>query len=157
MYEDDENEDDMVDINGEFVEGNGLTEDEEDVVNKFLSAGYSENRTLADIIMDKIKEKDYEKIYNENEEMSTSTLPPKVIEVYTAVGKLLQHYTSGKLPKALKMLPNLKNWEVSFNYKTLNKIYFIMTIYYNINISKCKTNILYEILIYILIIILIYK
>jgi hypothetical protein len=35
-------------------------------------------------------------------------LPPKVIEVYTAVGKLLKHYKSGKLPRALKMMPHLK-------------------------------------------------
>lgn len=39
------------------------------------------------------------------------SIPPKVAEVYTAVGKLLHHYTSGKLPKALKMLPHLRNWE----------------------------------------------
>lgn len=40
-----------------------------------------------------------------------ASIPPKVAEVYTAVGKLLHHYTSGKLPKALKMLPHLRNWE----------------------------------------------
>jgi hypothetical protein len=27
------------------------------------------------------------------------------------VGKMLKTYKSGKLPKALKMLPHLKNWE----------------------------------------------
>lgn len=27
------------------------------------------------------------------------------------VGKMLHTYKSGKLPKALKMLPHLKNWE----------------------------------------------
>ena len=42
---------------------------------------------------------------------SSNYIPPKVAEVYTAVGKMLHLYKSGKLPKALKMLPHLKNWE----------------------------------------------
>lgn len=44
-------------------------------------------------------------------ELQGQSLPPKVIEVYSALGKMLKHYKSGKLPKALKMLPHLKNWE----------------------------------------------
>merc|ERR1719498_1346296 len=38
-------------------------------------------------------------------------LPPKVLEVYTSVGKLLSTYRSGKLPKAFKIVPRLANWE----------------------------------------------
>jgi len=38
-------------------------------------------------------------------------LPPKVIEVYQGVGKLLRTYRSGKLPKAFKIVPRLANWE----------------------------------------------
>ena len=38
-------------------------------------------------------------------------LPPKVIEVYEGVGKLLKTYRSGKLPKAFKIVPRLSNWE----------------------------------------------
>lgn len=37
-------------------------------------------------------------------------LPPKVIEVYTQVGALLNRYRSGKLPRAFKIIPTLKNW-----------------------------------------------
>lgn len=32
-------------------------------------------------------------------------------QVYTDIGKLLAHYTSGKLPKAFKVVPSLHNWE----------------------------------------------
>lgn len=32
-------------------------------------------------------------------------------QVYTDIGKLLAHYTSGKLPKAFKVIPSLHNWE----------------------------------------------
>lgn len=35
----------------------------------------------------------------------------KVIEVYRGVGQLMSRYTSGKVPKAFKVIPNLKNWE----------------------------------------------
>ena len=38
-------------------------------------------------------------------------LPPKVMEVYKGVGKLLKSYKSGKLPKAFKIMPRLANWE----------------------------------------------
>jgi essential nuclear protein 1 len=38
-------------------------------------------------------------------------LPPKVIEVYTRVGELLSRYRSGKLPKAFKIIPTLRNWQ----------------------------------------------
>ena len=31
--------------------------------------------------------------------------------MYTDIGKLLTHYTSGKLPKAFKVIPSLHNWE----------------------------------------------
>jgi len=38
-------------------------------------------------------------------------LDPKIVEVYTKVGKFLSHYTSGKVPKAFKLVPNLRAWE----------------------------------------------
>lgn len=37
-------------------------------------------------------------------------LPPKVIQVYTQIGALLSRYRSGKLPRAFKIVPTLKNW-----------------------------------------------
>jgi essential nuclear protein 1 len=43
--------------------------------------------------------------------VKVDSLPPKVIEVYTDIGELLKRYRSGKLPKAVKVLPHLKYWE----------------------------------------------
>jgi essential nuclear protein 1 len=40
-----------------------------------------------------------------------SEIHPKVVEVYGKVGLVLSRYTSGKLPKAFKLIPNLNNWE----------------------------------------------
>ena len=129
--EEEENGDseELIEFQGDYVGGAGLSEAEEAVVSRFLMAGRTETRTLADIIMDKIREKEEgagEEDHDgpegapgtgggggdddDNGTQSTS-IPPKVIEVYTAVGTMLKHYKSGKLPKALKMLPHLKNWE----------------------------------------------
>lgn len=73
-------------------------------------------RNLSDIVMAKIEEKEAmahagsgkEKL--DGQEMGME-LPPKVVQVYTEIGKLLTHYTSGKLPKAFKVIPSLHNWE----------------------------------------------
>ncbi|CAM9920248.1 unnamed protein product [Sphacelaria rigidula] len=35
----------------------------------------------------------------------------QVVEVYSAIGKMLKTYTAGKLPKAFKIIPSLTNWE----------------------------------------------
>lgn len=38
-------------------------------------------------------------------------LPPKVIEVYEKVGMILSRWKSGPLPKPIKILPSIPNWE----------------------------------------------
>jgi len=37
-------------------------------------------------------------------------LDAKILDVYSKVGQMLARYRSGKLPKALKVLPKIKNW-----------------------------------------------
>ena len=41
----------------------------------------------------------------------TSSMDPKVTEVYTNIGKLLKSFRSGKVPKAFKIIPGLEHWE----------------------------------------------
>lgn len=109
-----EDRENMVEFEGDYVSGAGLSADEEAVVERFLHAGRAETRTLADIIMEKIKEKEEDAMLAaETSSVAPEqlTIPPKVMEVYNSVGKMLAHYKAGKLPKALKMLPHLKNWE----------------------------------------------
>lgn len=102
---------DLVGFEGDYVEGTNLSEAEEALVTKFLHAGRAETRTLADIIMSKIREKEEQPVDDSASVTEQSGLPPKVQQVYAAVGKMLAHYKAGKLPKALKMLPHLRNWE----------------------------------------------
>ncbi|KAL3803846.1 hypothetical protein HJC23_004008 [Cyclotella cryptica] len=101
----------------------GLTAEEEALLSSMMGSQRGGNmgneepqrKTLADIIMAKIEEK--ETMANmagaeeEEHDMGGVELPPKVIQVYTDIGKLLTHYTSGKLPKAFKVIPSLHNWE----------------------------------------------
>ncbi|ETW04993.1 hypothetical protein H310_04060 [Aphanomyces invadans] len=121
--DDDGGFDDMVDDDVEelvrlqdgYVEDVEICEEDEQVLANFL-IGAPERRNLADIIMSKIHEKEARDQGDEGETMSHTgasgqTFDPKIIEVYTGVGKILQRYTSGKLPKAFKIIPSLSYWE----------------------------------------------
>jgi essential nuclear protein 1 len=82
--------------------------------------GATERKTINDLILEKIQEKEaeqaalndpeYQKKLQQQQQHSPK-LPPKVIQVYTEIGKILKHYSNGKLPKAFKIIPSLSNWE----------------------------------------------
>lgn len=90
-----------------------LSPEEEVVVASMMANRGEERRTLADIILDKIQEKEAEKRgeFPDEEEQMGIALPEKVVQVYTDIGKILSRYTAGKLPKAFKVIPSLSNWE----------------------------------------------
>lgn len=92
----------------------GLSKEDEALVASMMNNPASERRTLADMILEKIAEKEAEKrgeLMSNDNEPGPPPLPPKVVEVYTEIGKILSRYTSGKLPKAFKVIPSLSNWE----------------------------------------------
>ena len=78
-----------------------------------------QSRNLADMIMEKIKEKEdgaqssgaiAGSHSNANDEGSEEKIDNRVARVYTAIGTVLKRYTSGKIPKAFKLLANVKKW-----------------------------------------------
>mmetsp|Transcript_285 Transcript_285/g.700 ORF Transcript_285/g.700 Transcript_285/m.700 type:complete len:488 (+) Transcript_285:123-1586(+) len=93
----------------------GLSAEDEAIVAAMNrnSGDLGERKTLADIIMEKIAEKEGENDagMEGHDEDELPPLPPKVVEVYTDIGKILSRYTAGKLPKAFKVIPSLSNWE----------------------------------------------
>uniref|UniRef100_A0A7S0NVA8 Bystin n=1 Tax=Calcidiscus leptoporus TaxID=127549 RepID=A0A7S0NVA8_9EUKA len=95
----------------EAVEELELSEQDQRALELFMGGGAP--RTLQDIIMQKIAEhtEGGGEHTRTGEDMPMPALPPKVIEVYKGVGKLLKTYKSGKLPKAFKIVPRLSNWE----------------------------------------------
>jgi len=116
----DEDDDDMEIIHKDgyvTVEGPGLTAEQEAMVSKLMGgSGLEQRQTLADIILAKIEEKQNTLESAQKQEQSPDLvqamdLPPKVVQVYTDIGRILSSYTSGKLPKAFKIIPSLSNWE----------------------------------------------
>lgn len=83
--------------------------------------GPEQRPSLADIILAKISEHEARAAaagssggrgaLADGGQQQAQALPPKVIEVYTQVGLLLSRYKSGRLPKAFKIIPTLRNWE----------------------------------------------
>ncbi|CAM9749597.1 unnamed protein product, partial [Discosporangium mesarthrocarpum] len=98
----------------DYTQGIGMSEAEEKLVANFMSSAPVQRRTLADIIMEKIREKEEGEALaagGEGQQEAEPVFPPKVVEVYGAIGKLLKNYTSGKLPKAFNIIPSLTSWE----------------------------------------------
>lgn len=90
-------------------------EDEKALAMFMPSTNKNQGKNLADIIMAAIREKesgaDMDMGDSAADQDIRSRLDPSVVEVYTGVGKYFLHYTSGKIPKAFKIVPTLKNWE----------------------------------------------
>ncbi|TXG73097.1 hypothetical protein EZV62_001676 [Acer yangbiense] len=85
-----------------------IDEDDERLLETFLSKDAGPQQTLADLIIKKIKENDAN--------LSSETRPlPKLdesfIKLYKGVGEFLSKYTAGKMPKAFKHIPSTQMWE----------------------------------------------
>jgi len=82
--------------------------EEELAMKVFMSENNQTKKTISDLIMEKIKEKE---IQMKNPQAIESRLDSKIITVYTQVAQILSRYSSGRLPKAAKIIPVLSNWE----------------------------------------------
>jgi len=109
-----DNEDDIITHDNGYVrltEG-ALSQEDEAIVAKMMQSNVASRQTLAEIILSKVEEKEAqqrgESMFGGDDGID---FPPKVVEVYTDIGKILSRYTSGKLPKAFKVIPSLSNWE----------------------------------------------
>ncbi|KAL6760987.1 Bystin-domain-containing protein [Haematococcus lacustris] len=103
---------DFVDLGEEEVSA-----EDERALAAFMAPGAEGYRqsSLGDLVLAKLREQQKDRglsmLPEEGEEMVPKGLDQKVVEVYRAVGKLLSRFTVGKVPKAFKIVPNLKNWE----------------------------------------------
>lgn len=85
-------------------------QDEADLA-RFMAPKGAARVSLADLVMGKIKEKETELASQASEAAPYSELNPRVVQLFTGVGKILSTYRTGKLPKALKIIPTLRNWD----------------------------------------------
>eukprot|EP00798_Chlamydomonas_sp_ICE-L_P021238 gene21238-28154_t len=94
-----------------------IAPEDEKALEAFMAPGAKDFKqlSLGDLILSKLREKQEEAgmqpLPEAGEEPLPEGLDDKVVEVYRGVGKLLSRYSSGKVPKAFKIIPNLKNWE----------------------------------------------
>ena len=120
VFEDeDEEDDDEEDEENVFAE---IDEADERAIAAFsrknaVAGGSADQprKTLGDIILEKLAEHNARKEQDLDLEQAktahTHTLNPQVIEVYTSVGQLMTRYKAGKVPKAFKIIPALRDWE----------------------------------------------
>ncbi|XP_064425337.1 bystin isoform X1 [Latimeria chalumnae] len=87
--------------------------EDEEAIEMFMNKNAPLRRTLADIVMEKITEKqtEVESMMSQVSGRPMPQLDPRVLEVYKGVKEVLSKYRSGKLPKAFKIIPALSNWE----------------------------------------------
>ena len=105
-----------------------LDEEDEQALNAFMNPFGGQQRSLADMILEKIHDKEAEEqgaaleMLEDDEderqkkaaileEFAPESIDEKVLQVYRKVGDLLKRYTTGKFPKAFKIIPALSNWE----------------------------------------------
>lgn len=107
-------DDDKPDITGqEFFDDMQITEDDERALKMFQNESGTKTRKLADLIMDKISEKQTE-LHTQLSDAGTlkmEEVDPRVKEMYEGVRDVMKRYRSGKVPKAFKIIPKLRNWE----------------------------------------------
>uniref|UniRef100_A0A8D0AZ15 Bystin n=1 Tax=Salvator merianae TaxID=96440 RepID=A0A8D0AZ15_SALMN len=98
---------------GDYCEDVTVNPEDEKAIEMFMNKNPPLRRTLADIIMEKITEKqtEVETVMSEISGRPMPQLDPRILEVYKGVREVLSKYRSGKLPKAFKIIPALSNWE----------------------------------------------
>ena len=120
--DDDEFSSDLVRRDGDFINVDVDAADEAALA-QFMPKQTSQRQTLGDIIAEKIREREEAEsaaasgggFQNGDDarggvQYSEGT-SDKVLEVYSRVGALLTRYRAGKVPKAFKIIPALRNWE----------------------------------------------
>lgn len=92
-----------------FYENIEINEDDEKALEKFMSSNPGPRRTLGDILAEKLTE--VKTHFTDDGSVKMQDLDPRVQQMYQGVRDVLRKYRSGKLPKAFKIIPNLRNWE----------------------------------------------
>eukprot|EP00823_Brevimastigomonas_motovehiculus_P002891 TRINITY_DN1715_c0_g1_i1.p1 TRINITY_DN1715_c0_g1~~TRINITY_DN1715_c0_g1_i1.p1 ORF type:complete len:445 (-),score=171.04 TRINITY_DN1715_c0_g1_i1:294-1628(-) len=120
VADDDEEEDDETALyeaeQDEALDEIQLTAEDEEALSMFMPQQKMGRRTLADYINEAIEAKAAtdaaaKKGNGEEAPKVDTKLDPKLVNVYSQVAKFMQHYSSGKIPLAFKIIPTLKNWE----------------------------------------------
>ncbi|KAK7489195.1 hypothetical protein BaRGS_00019573, partial [Batillaria attramentaria] len=90
-----------------------VDEADEKAIEAFMSKTPKVNRTLADIINEKLTEKktEIQTVMSDDASVQLQDLDERLVRIFQGVGEVLRKYRSGKLPKAFKTLPASDKWE----------------------------------------------
>lgn len=121
---DSDSDDDVEDEKTYYEQFNSveIDEDDERVLSSFMRVESSTRQTLADVVLQKLREQEaieeqlsntplQTAAFSEDPRSSSGGIHPKVVSVYKKVATIMSRYRSGKLPKAFNIIPALKNWE----------------------------------------------
>uniref|UniRef100_A0A182QQI9 Bystin n=1 Tax=Anopheles farauti TaxID=69004 RepID=A0A182QQI9_9DIPT len=112
--ESDLEEHDEPDVDGEHLYDDiKISEEDERAIEMFQNKDGTKTRTLADIILEKMTEKQTEiqTQFSDNASLKMDQIDPSIREMYKGVRDVLKRYRNGKVPKAFKLIPKLRNWE----------------------------------------------
>ncbi|XP_012259393.2 bystin [Athalia rosae] len=100
-------------LGNDYFENVEINEEDERALEMFMNRDKAPMRTLADIIMEKLTEKktEIQTQFSDAGSLQMQELDPRVRQMFEGVRDVLAKYRSGKLPKAFKIVPNLRNWE----------------------------------------------
>uniref|UniRef100_A0A7G3AD46 Putative cell adhesion complex protein bystin n=1 Tax=Lutzomyia longipalpis TaxID=7200 RepID=A0A7G3AD46_LUTLO len=114
---DDEDDDDVGNMpevtESDFFEDIKVNDEDEKAIEMFQNKSGPKTKTLSEIIMEKIAEKQGElhTQLSDAGSLKIEELDPRVREMYEGVRDVMKKYRSGKVPKAFKVIPKLRNWE----------------------------------------------
>ncbi|KAJ3654012.1 hypothetical protein Zmor_013227 [Zophobas morio] len=92
-----------------FYENIEINEEDDKALQKFMSNNPAPRRTLGDILAERLTE--VKTHFTEDGSVKMQEVDPRVEQMYQGVRDVLRKYRSGKLPKAFKIIPSLRNWE----------------------------------------------
>uniref|UniRef100_A0A1L8E3L3 Putative cell adhesion complex protein bystin n=1 Tax=Nyssomyia neivai TaxID=330878 RepID=A0A1L8E3L3_9DIPT len=114
---DDEGDDDVANqpevSEHDFFDDIKVDEEDEKAIEMFQNKSGPKTKSLSEIIMEKIAQKQGElhSQLSDAGSLKIEELDPRVREMYEGVKDVMKKYRSGKVPKAFKVIPKLRNWE----------------------------------------------
>lgn len=97
----------------DFFDDVKVSEEDEKAIEMFQHKSGPKTKSLSEIIMEKIAEKQNElhTQLSDAGSLKIEEIDPRVKEMYEGVRDVMKKYRSGKVPKAFKVIPKLRNWE----------------------------------------------
>ncbi|ESQ33671.1 hypothetical protein EUTSA_v10007604mg [Eutrema salsugineum] len=109
--QEEDNIDDIDEFDGKFDDDTyqeDINEEDEKLFESFFVKDAPRQRTLADIIIKKIKDNDADLA---EEERPDPKMDSKITQLYKGVAKIMSEYTIGKMPKAFVLITKMERWE----------------------------------------------